>query len=60
MKIKISLNKQEVKDIIKKHVLKEFPVDTKDQEVYVAESYGNYTVEIEERIEPTDQPNSEE
>ena len=47
MKIKISLNKQEVKDIIEKHVLKEFPVNMEGQEVYVTESYGEYIVEIE-------------
>ena len=52
MKIKITLEKEEVKDIIKKHVFKEFPIDTKDQEVHVSESFGEYVVEIEKKIEP--------
>lgn len=55
MKIKINLDKQEVKDIIKKHVFKEFPIDTKGQEIYVSESYGEFVVEIEEKIEPVEE-----
>lgn len=52
MKIKITLGKEEVKDIIKKHVFKEFPINTENQEVYVTESFGEYKVEIEKKIEP--------
>ena len=52
MKIKITLEKEEVKDIIKRHVFKEFPIDTKGQEVHVSESFGEHVVEIEEKIEP--------
>lgn len=55
MKIKINLDKQEVKDIIKKHVFKEFPIDTKDQEVYVSEAYGDFVVEINPKLEPAEE-----
>lgn len=55
MKIKINLDRKEVKDIIKTHVFKKFPVDTGNQEIYVDESYGEYVVTIEPKLEPAEE-----
>ena len=48
MKIKITLEKQEIKDIVKKHAINKFPIATGNHAVYVTESYGDYVVEIED------------
>ena len=46
MKIRINLEKDEIKEILKKHILKEFPVDTTMKEIEISEAYGEYTVDI--------------
>lgn len=61
MKIKISLDREEVIEIVKKYVSKTLPVkDIEAKEIYVSESYGSFTVNIEEKIEPTNQASTEE
>lgn len=56
MKIKISLDRKEVIEIVKEHISKTFPIDNiGDKEIDVSESYGSFTVDIEDRLEPTDQ-----
>ena len=46
MEIRITLKSDEVKDIIKAHVLKEFPMDTTDHDIEVGEYFGDLKVEI--------------
>ena len=60
MKIKLSLNEKEVKEIIKEYALKEFPINTKNKEIYITELYSGCTIEIEEKVEPNEKANSEE
>lgn len=55
MKITFKLDTVEVKDIIKKHILKEFPVDISNKNIYISENYGTFTVEIEEKLEPMEE-----
>ena len=52
MKIEIELKREEVKEIIEKHVLSEFPnINFGAREIYTSESYGTFTVAIEEKIQ---------
>lgn len=55
MKITFKLDTGEVKDIIKKHILKEFPVDISNKDIYISENYGTFTAEIEEKVEPMEE-----
>lgn len=55
MKITFKLDTVEVKDIIEKHILKEFPVDISNKNIYISENYGTFTAEIEEKLEPTEE-----
>lgn len=55
MKIKINLNEEEIKDIITAYVLKEFPIDAEEKEICVTGLYSGCDVEIEEKVELTDE-----
>ncbi len=46
MEIKVSFTADEVREIIKAHVLKGLPVDEATSDIHVVESYGRFTVEI--------------
>ena len=60
MKIKITLGIEEAKQIIKKHALKEFPIDVENHDIYVtAASYGEYTIEIDEKVAETEEVEDE-
>jgi hypothetical protein len=50
MKIKFSFSQAEMKEIIKAHVLRLYPINLETNHIYVTESYGKFTVEIEEKI----------
>ena len=50
MEIKISFKLDEMKEILKAHVLKELPINQETNNIYITESYGKFTVEIEEKI----------
>ena len=56
MKIKIRLDNKEAMDIIKEYVLDELPIDTNNKDVYVSESYGSYSVEIEDKVVDAKEP----
>lgn len=57
MEIKVKLKTDEVREIIKAHALKEFPVDVDKYDVDVLESYNSFTVEICEKVpEPEKEP----
>ena len=49
MEIKISFKADEVKEILKTHVLKELPINQETNDIYVTESYGEFTVKVEEK-----------
>ena len=52
MKIEIELEREEVKEIIERHVLSEFPnINFGNREVYTSESYGTFKVEIRDKIQ---------
>ena len=51
MKITIKISATEAKDIIKDHVMKQIPMDFTDKEIYVSNSYGEFTVVITEKAE---------
>ena len=46
MEIKISLTRDEVKEIIKKHAFKEFPINAETHDTEIRENYGNFSIEI--------------
>ena len=50
MDIKITFKLDETKEILKAHVLKELPINQETNDIYVTESYGEFTVKIEEKI----------
>lgn len=52
MEIKVKLEKDEVKEIVKAHVLKEIPYNAITHDIEVHESYGTFTVEISEKDIP--------
>ena len=51
MKITIKVENNEAKEIIKSYVMKQIPMDFTDKEIYVSNSYGEFTVEITDKIE---------
>jgi len=51
MKITIKIDKNEAKNIIKAHVVKQIPIDFTDKEIYVSNPYGDFTVEIVDKVE---------
>jgi len=51
MEIKISFTKDEVREIIKKHALKEFPINTETHNTEIRENYGNFSIEIYPKTE---------
>ena len=54
MKITFEISSTEIEEIIKRHIAKEFPVDVAGKNVFIRDSYGTYTVEIEDKIEKSD------
>jgi len=53
MEIKITLSDDEVKEIIRKHALRNFPQEMTDKNthnVYVVERYGAYEIEIDDKL----------
>ena len=52
MKIKVEYTKNEVKEIVKAHIVKEFPIDAEKYDVNVWESFGDYKVDFTEKVEP--------
>lgn len=55
MEIKISFKLDEMKEILKAHVLKELPINQETNNIYITESYGKFTVEVEEKTVAKDQ-----
>jgi len=51
MKITIKISATEAKGIIKDHVMKQIPIDFTDKEIYVSNPYGDFTVEIVDKVE---------
>jgi hypothetical protein len=60
MEIIITIKEKESCSIIKDHVLKSLPDSTTNKKIDVSQSYGEFTVYIEDRTEPTDQTPTEE
>ncbi len=54
MKITFEISSTEIEEIIKKHIAKEFPIDIAEKDVFIRETYGTYTVEVEDKIEEPD------
>lgn len=54
MKITFDISSTEIEEIIKKHIAKEFPIDIAGKDIFIRESYGTYTVEVEDKIEKSD------
>jgi len=51
MKLTIKIDNNEAREIIKSHVMKQIPIDFTDKEIFVSNSYGEFTVEITEKDE---------
>jgi len=49
MKIKITLEREDIEDIIGKHIKKEVPVPTAGKNVFIVERYGKWEIEIEDK-----------
>ena len=49
MEIKISFKKDEVKEIVKAHALKELGIDVTQKDIFVSDLYGEIVVEITDR-----------
>ena len=58
MDIKITLGSDEVKEINRKHALRNFPqamIDKNTHEVYVVERYGAYDIEVSDKLPAGDE-----
>lgn len=55
MKIEIDIESEEAENIIKEHVLKQFPIDITGKEILVSGSYGSFTVVITDKPEQADE-----
>ena len=51
MEVKITLSREDIKEIITNHVLKEVPVHTAGKHVFATERYGTWEVEITDEEE---------
>lgn len=49
MKITVVLEKVDVKEIVRAHVLKEVPIHTAGKDVFVSERYGGWEISIEDK-----------
>ena len=58
MKITIKVENNEAKEIIKSYVMKQIPMDFTDKEIYVSNSYGEFTVEITDKVEAVKDENN--
>ena len=59
MEIRIKLGIEEVKELIKTHILETLPMNFDNKEIHTYESYGTFTVDITDKPEAPEEVNNE-
>jgi len=59
MEIRIKLGIEEVKELIKTHILETLPMNFDNKEIHTYESYGTFTVDITDKPEAPEEVKDE-
>ena len=59
MEIRIKLGIEEVKELIKTHILETLPMNFDSKEIHIYESYGTFTVDITDKPEAPEEVKDE-